>query len=170
MDESHGCFLLINRRHRYRWVTVVSWLNYLILAVDQWVSFTQQLVNRAVGPTLDLSALLHIHHAASYGFCWYKFVYIFSRVLRLSNFYFSPNLVGSYSILYHLCFQQISLRELEFVSLKMSIRATIFFLILFYLYEFILLLTINLQLSYCPNIYIYLYRLAPLKFLSFNLI
>ena len=57
-----GCFfnffvLLNNWCHPYEWVAVVSWLNSLILAVD---------------PTMDSSALLHTHHASSYGFWWYK--------------------------------------------------------------------------------------------------
>ena len=29
-------FFLITKRHPYRWGEVVSWLNYLVLVVDQW--------------------------------------------------------------------------------------------------------------------------------------
>ena len=54
--------LLINRFHRYRWVALVSWLNYLILAIDLSGSFVQYLVKLTVDPTLDSSALLYIHH------------------------------------------------------------------------------------------------------------
>ena len=61
-------FCLTNRRHPERWVTVVPWLNYLILAVDLWRSSTQHQVTRTADPTLDSSALLHIHYGASHGF------------------------------------------------------------------------------------------------------
>ena len=55
-------FYLINRRHPYKWIAVVSWLNYLILAVDPCGSSAQHQVKSAV----DSSALLHIHNAASH--------------------------------------------------------------------------------------------------------
>ena len=35
---------LINRRHSYRWVAAVSWLKYLILAIDSWRSSAQHQV------------------------------------------------------------------------------------------------------------------------------
>ena len=37
-------FYLINRHHPYRWVTVVTWLNYLILTVDLWGSSIKHLL------------------------------------------------------------------------------------------------------------------------------
>ena len=49
-------------------VVVVSWLNYLILAIDWWGSSTQHLVRLTIDPNLDSSTLFHIHHAASHGF------------------------------------------------------------------------------------------------------
>ena len=68
------CFFLISRCHPNRWVAVVSWLSYLILAVDQCGSFTQHLVKCTSDLFLDSSALLHIHHAASHSFHCNTFV------------------------------------------------------------------------------------------------
>ena len=59
-------FYFINRRHPYRWVAVVSWLNYLILGVDLWGSSAQYRVKRAIDLMLGSSTLLHIHHSASH--------------------------------------------------------------------------------------------------------
>ena len=61
-------FYLINKRNPYRWVSVVYWLNYLILAVDLRGSTMQHQVKRAVGLRLGFSCLHNIHHAASHGF------------------------------------------------------------------------------------------------------
>ena len=60
-------FNLIYRRHPKRWVLVVLWLNYFILAVDRWGSSAQHLVRRTVVEFVCLYA----HHAASHGF-WGK--------------------------------------------------------------------------------------------------
>ena len=68
-------FLLINRRHPYRWVAVVSWLNYLILVVDQWDSFT-------AGLFLDSFTLLHNHYATSLVFLHICVVRIILSSLR----------------------------------------------------------------------------------------
>ena len=61
-------FYFINRHHLYRWVAVVSWLNYVILAVNLWSFSVHYQMKLAIDPTLGSSALLHIHHAASHGF------------------------------------------------------------------------------------------------------
>ena len=61
-------FYLINRHLPYKWVAVVSWLNYLTLAVDLWGSSDKHQAKRTVNPTLVSSVLLHIHQAAFHGF------------------------------------------------------------------------------------------------------
>ena len=48
-------FYFINRGNSYRWVAAVSWLNYLILAVDLWSSSAQHSVKRAVDPDTESS-------------------------------------------------------------------------------------------------------------------
>ena len=69
---SHGNLLLavffINRCLSYWWIEVVSWLNHLTLAIDLWGSSTQHLVRLTFKSTLDSSALLYIHCAASHGY------------------------------------------------------------------------------------------------------
>ena len=65
------CFF-INRHHSYRLVAVVSWLNYLILAIDLWSSFAQHLVKVTGDPTLNSSTLLNIRDTPFHGFQWYK--------------------------------------------------------------------------------------------------
>ena len=51
----------------------VSWLNYLIQAVDQWGFSDQHAVKRIVDLPLESSTQLHIHHAASHRFlCSYN--------------------------------------------------------------------------------------------------
>ena len=69
-------FFIINRYHHYRWVAVLSWLNYLILAIDLWGSSTLSLVKLAVDLSLDLSALLYIYHATSHGLQCYMLVWL----------------------------------------------------------------------------------------------
>ena len=54
----HWLFFLINRCHLYRWVAIVSWLNYLILAIDLKGSSTQHLVTLAFVPALNSSTML----------------------------------------------------------------------------------------------------------------
>ena len=73
LSESHGnlllaVFYLINRCSPYRWVVLVSWLNYVIPAVDLWGSTTQHQVQLAVDLILGSSTILHIQYAASHGF------------------------------------------------------------------------------------------------------
>ena len=51
---------LIIKGHSHRWVAVVSWLNYLILAIDLWGSSTQYQVKCTVELLLHLSTLLHM--------------------------------------------------------------------------------------------------------------
>ena len=78
-------FYLINRRHPYIWVAVVSWLNYLILAVDLCGSSAQNPCS---------SALLHIHNAVSHGFrgfCGLKRLFILHFTFPLFISVFSPN-------------------------------------------------------------------------------
>ena len=58
----------------YKWIAVVSWLNYFILAIDVWASSSQYRVKCAFHPTLDSSTLFHIYHAASCDFCSYLFL------------------------------------------------------------------------------------------------
>ena len=66
------CFVfLINRRHLYRRIAVVSLLNNLILAVDLWSFTAQHLVKLTVDPSFNSSTLLYIHHAASHDFHCY---------------------------------------------------------------------------------------------------
>ena len=59
---------LINRHHPCRWVSVFSWLNYLILAVDPWSATAKHPMKHVVNPFLDSLALLRIHYAAFNGF------------------------------------------------------------------------------------------------------
>ena len=59
MNRCH-CYLsmaifLINRRHPYWWIAVVSWLSCLILAVDLWTPSAQHQVKKLI----DSSAKLH---------------------------------------------------------------------------------------------------------------
>ena len=56
-------YFLITQHYPYSGVAAVSWLNYLILAIDLWGSSTQYLVQCTIDPPLDSSALLHIHYA-----------------------------------------------------------------------------------------------------------
>ena len=74
-------FSLINRCHPYRWVVVVSWPKYLILAIDLWGSTAQQQVKCTIDPTLHSSGLLHIYHAASHGIqgLTYGYIYIYIK-------------------------------------------------------------------------------------------
>ena len=65
----------ISRCYPYRWVAVVSWLNNMITAVDLWGSTVKRLMMRAVDPPLELSTLLHIHTAATHGFCGYALLW-----------------------------------------------------------------------------------------------
>ena len=57
--------LFFSQQHSYRWVAVVSFLSYLTLSVDLWISSTYHLLKFTVDPTLDSSTLLHIYHTAS---------------------------------------------------------------------------------------------------------
>ena len=83
-------FFLVRRCQFYRWVVVVdSWKKYLILTVDLWASSAQHLVKLTVNPTLDSSALFHIH-PASHDFRWYTLVYFFRGVYILDFYYFFP--------------------------------------------------------------------------------
>ena len=61
-------FNFICSHHPWRWVAVVSWRNYVILAIDQWSSLVQHLVQHIVDPMLGSSTKLHIQHAASHDF------------------------------------------------------------------------------------------------------
>ena len=70
-------FPLVNRCHPYRGVAVVSWLNYLILAIDLWNSSVLHLVK---WPPLDLS-LVHIYYTASHGFHWSTLVCMYIWIL-----------------------------------------------------------------------------------------
>ena len=88
-------FFLVHKRLPYKWVAVVSWRNCPIPAVDPSVSPTQHLVKLAVDPTLDSSALLHVHYAASRDFCWYNLAcFFFFREGGYWIFRFFPRLRG----------------------------------------------------------------------------
>ena len=69
-------FFLVNRRHPYRWVTEVFWLNYLVMAADLWCFSALHLMKHTADSPLDSSALLHFHHAASHGFNSYMLVWL----------------------------------------------------------------------------------------------
>ena len=48
-------FFVINKHHSSRWISIVSWLNCLILFIDLWSFSAQHLVKCAVNPNLDSS-------------------------------------------------------------------------------------------------------------------
>ena len=80
-----GVFFLINRCHTYRWV-VVSSLNYLILAIDLWSSFSQHLVKHAVDLPFGFICL------TSHPLCctpWFLLLYVCVACIILSFLLFS---------------------------------------------------------------------------------
>ena len=65
-------FFLISRHHPDKWVAAVSWLNFLILAVDLWNSSTQYLMKFAFYLNLDVSSS-YTYYSVSHGFQRYVF-------------------------------------------------------------------------------------------------
>ena len=75
-------FILIYRRHPYRWAAVVPRSSYLILAVEPWDSYAQSLVTHGIKSFEGLSASLYVHHAASNGFRENCFRLLFSAFIK----------------------------------------------------------------------------------------
>ena len=50
------------------WWWVISWLNYLTLDFELWITSAQYLVCLVVEAISDSSLILHIHHAATHSF------------------------------------------------------------------------------------------------------
>ena len=71
-------FLLLpfNSHHPWKLVSLVSWLNCLILVADQCGSSSQNLVRQTIDLLFYLSALLHIPHAVSHGFHFYILLWL----------------------------------------------------------------------------------------------
>ena len=91
LNLSHGnislaLFMLMKRRLPNWCIVVLLWLKYLILAIGLCSYSSQYPVKRVVESSLDSSTLLHIHHAAFLGFCWYWLVYKYSECLGILVF------------------------------------------------------------------------------------
>ena len=114
-----GCFflflmgVLFNGCQPYRWVAIVSWLNYLILAFYLWGSSAKHLVKFDVEQTFNSSALLHIHHAASHGLERVKKRDFFQAVDMLVGFGYTiptltkKNLDGNYTRMFRAILKNI---------------------------------------------------------------
>ena len=76
---------LIKRHYPYRWIALVSWLNYLNLVVIQWCFSTQHLVKQGIDLALNSSTLPHIHHATSHGFNCNMLVWLIKYSLLSEN-------------------------------------------------------------------------------------
>ena len=88
-------FYCISRRYPLRWGAVVSWLNYVIPAIDSWVFSDNHQVKRVIDSTLDSSFLLHIH-VAFHGFrslsCGLFFSFLLFSFFVFFPSYFLPTL------------------------------------------------------------------------------
>ena len=124
-------------------------MNYLKFAVDWWVYYTQHLVERTVDLPLDLSTLLHIHHAASHGLHYYTLV--LNMIL--------PSLGNCYPVICIYVCMHLRTSFCRYTYIYIHIYIYIYTMVMYIIYSVSIYICIGI-LSWIIIIYIYIYVCA----------